>query len=216
MYALTPWAEKVGQQAMWQVLQDVPTLSLEAAQDRIKNYGLTADDQKEAGGERGGHVHDYLESYIRQGIPADPALYPDSIAPYLVQLGHFLADYEPEFLGSEFYLVHCELGYAGRCDGICRINKQPARRNKPIDLAGKLCLFDLKTNKDGKVFAPKHLYQVAGYRHAWDWLGGEPLDHEIVVAVGLGSYQCKPSKYEARSFEDLVGFYHSMETEKAR
>jgi hypothetical protein len=215
-YALTPWAEKVGQQAMHEVMAEAPDLSFDAARERIKNRKLTADDKKESGGDRGGSVHDYLEHYIALGSLGDVDFYGEEVKPYLIQLGRFIEDYQPTFLGSEFYLVHCELGYAGRCDGICEIGFQPPRRNKGVDLTGKRVLFDLKTNAAGKVYAPGHLYQTAGYRLAWDWLGGEPLDHEIIVAVGEDSYQLKVSKYEPRSFAALADFYHSMQEEKAR
>jgi hypothetical protein len=215
-YALTPWAEKIGQKAMFDVLTDSPELSYDAARERIKTRGLTTEEAKNSGGDRGGAVHEYLEEYIATGDFGDTDFYGEAVKPYLLQLVRFLDDYEPEFLGSEFYLVHCELGYAGRCDGVCKIGKQPPRRNKPVDLTGKTVLFDLKTNALGRVYAPGHLYQTAGYRLAWDWLGGEELDHEIIVAVGEESYQVKVSTYSPQSFAPLAAFYHSMQAEKGR
>jgi hypothetical protein len=215
-FALVPWAEGVGRRAMWSIMRETPSLTIDAATKLIKERDLTSNAERDAGATRGTATHSFLGRYIDTGEVESIVDYPDTVKPFLKSLSQFLLDYEPEFLCREVYLAHHRLDYAGTMDGICIIHNQPPRRNKPIDLTGKRVLFDLKTNREGRVYPPGMLYQTAGYELAWRELGGEPNDEQIVVAVGKDSYQVKVSHYEPEAFEPLVAFYHSQKEQDAR
>jgi hypothetical protein len=215
-FALVPWAEGVGRKAMYEVMRGNSGMSFDAAVNRIKEQGTTSDTERDAGADRGTATHEFLGRYIDTGEIESIQGHPDEVRPFLQSLSKFLMDYEPEFLCREVHVAHHDLDYAGTFDGVCIIHRQPPRRNKPIDLTGKRCLFDLKTNKDGRVYAPEMLYQVASYELAWEANGGEPNDEQIIVACGKDSYQCAVSYIEPASFADLVAFYHSQQAQMAR
>ena len=217
--ALVPWAEKMGRESILGLLRrDIDPLALDKRDLKqvIADEGLGAEAAKQSGASRGGIVHDFLEGYIRSGgiIPALPE--DQTTLPYIKSLAKFLVEYEPEFHATEFYVVSHELGYAGRCDGICTIHKQPPRRNKPFDLTGKRVLFDLKTNRDGRVYKPEHYYQTAAYEYAWRQMGGEPNDHQIVAALGEEKWQVGVSKFHPDAIVPLAAFYSSMQDEMER
>lgn len=217
-FALVPWAERVTRQgaiAVYEQTGMLPNNERELA-GAIAELGLNADQQRDSGADRGTVVHQYLNRYIETGTVEAVTDFDARYRPYLMQLAKFLIDYEPEFLASELRLAHCRLDYAGTTDGIVVIHRQPPRRNKPIDLTGKRCLFDAKSNKDGRVYAPDVYYQLAGYELAYRELGGEPNDHQIVVAVGTDKYQLAVSYFEPESFEPLVNFYADQQRQMAR
>jgi hypothetical protein len=189
--ALVPWAFKCGKE------------------------GRDIEAEKLAGGDRGTAIHDFLEQYIG-GFDPKIAELDEKHQPYAVQLLKFMQDYEPVFEASEILIVHHELGYAGTMDGIARITRQPKGRNKPWDLTGKRVLFDLKTSRDGRVYAPAHHLQVAGYALAWESMGGEQPDEQVIVAVGESSYQLAVSYFQPEAFRPLIDFYMTLQNQKGR
>lgn len=211
-FALVPWAEGCGRKAALAVYQADGKLPATETllKERIKALGMAADDFKEAGGNRGSIVHEFLHEYAKTGVVASFAHMPDAVRPYLQQLSKFLFEYEPEFLCSEVALAHHGLDYAGTMDGIAVIGKQPPRKNKPYDLTGKQVLFDIKSSREGRVYPPEQLYQVGMYEYAWQDLGGEPNDHQVVVAIGEEKYQVMVSWFDPESVVPLVEFYHSQ------
>lgn len=211
-FALVPWAEGCARRGALEVYRADGGLprTEEALKNRIKDLGLNADSLRDEGGDRGHVVHAYLHRYIESGVVAPLDEYDKRHRPYLQQLAKFLIEYEPEFLCSEVHLANCRLDYAGTTDGVCIIHRQPPRRNKPIDLTGKRCLFDAKTNREGRVYPPDQLYQVAAYELAWRECGGEPNEHQIVIGLGEDKYQVLPSYFDPESFGPLMAFYRSQ------
>jgi hypothetical protein len=216
-WALVPWAAKLSVEGTLAFIaaheQDYYTA--EGVMAWLKDQGLDSDSQKKAGGDRGTALHRALETYATTGEFASVSDFDPEVRPYWAQLSTFLMDYEPQFEVSEIMLANCELDYAGTSDGIAVITKQPPRKNRGYDLTGKRVMFDLKSNRDGRVHPPAHLYQLAAYRLAWDVGGGSPLDHEIVVAVGTESYQVCVNYYEPDSFRKLVEFVADQERQKS-
>lgn len=192
-FALVPWAYKVG----------------------LRGGDIEA--EKIAGGNRGTELHEYLGEYITSGkLPPITSLREECV-PFGHQLGKFITDYEPEFLASEVPIVHHDMDYAGTLDGFAIIHRQPPRRNKPVDLEGKRVLFDLKTSRDGRVYAPAHFLQVAAYREAWDDMNGTDatVDYEIIVAVGEEKYQVAVNYFAPmESTSTLMGFYSMLQRAK--
>lgn len=211
-WALVPWAENTALDAAIAIYADTGSLpnNRQALKEASKRRQLDCDSAKQAGGSRGSELHAYLNQFVQSATVAPLSDLSPEYRGYGQQLAKFLIDYEPEFLCSEVLIVHHVLDYAGRTDGICVIHRQPVKRNKPIDLTGKTVLFDLKTNREGRVYRPSMNYQVAGYELAWREMGGEPNDHQVIVAVGEESYQLAVSGFEPESFRDLVNFYRSQ------
>ena len=216
-FALVPWAEKAGRLGALAVYQQDGKLPADddKLKKRIERLLLNADNLRDAGAERGNVVHDYLNRYVVFGEVTHVEEYDEAHRPYLRQLARFIIDYEPEFLESEFFVVHHDLNYAGKSDGICKIGVQPPRRNPGTDLTGKRVLFDVKSNREGRVYPPEHLYQVAGYELARRDMGAEPTEHQIVIAIGEDSYQVKVSHYTPESFIFLAMFFHSQREQEA-
>lgn len=219
---LAPWAEGVGLNAAWEIFQrgGRPN-SLAELKQLVREAGLTCEDEKVAGGERGAALHLAIEAMIRTGEPSvdlndfeDPehALYAQSFAQWML-------DYNPVFEEAEVRIVHPELGYAGTFDaiGVCRSRPKGARG---LDLTGKRVLFDFKTNKEAKVYE-QHLYQLAGYHLACDYYGIE-VEGSAVVALGpMGQvkkkvpYTFKANHVEPEAFRGVVDFYNLTRAQAA-
>ena len=216
--ALVPWAEGVGRSGVIELARqglDIASMTPEAIKDALKAAALTTEDAKRSGGDRGSQVHQFIENYFVTGTLPDADAYDDVARPYLVQLAKFILDYKPTFLASEVKLVSHEYGFAGQTDGICLIGEQPSRRNKPVNLAGKRCLFDAKTNRAGRVYKREMFYQVACYEYAWREMGGEPNDHQIVLALGQDKYQLAVSTFPPDLAIDLATFYRRTKLAEA-
>lgn len=215
---LAPWAEKVGQEAMWKVLgEGDPHVGLERARELIKERGLTTDHEKKAGGLRGAEIHFAMEAWIKQGVP--PALddFEPEVRPYAQTLAQWLIDYEPEFEASEIMLYHPELGYAGTSDAIGRMTKRPKGARHP-DITGKRIVLDFKTNKNKAVYE-QHYAQLAAYELALHAHGVE-VEGSAVVAVGpspaKGSpYRFAPSFWPRESWLPIMALYRMLEEVKA-
>lgn len=199
---LAPWAEQVGQKAMYEVLtRSGEPLDLGAAQQEIREAGLTIEDEKTAGGDRGQALHQAIEAMILSGDAAvnladfdDPEhrLYAQSFAAFMV-------DYQPTFEVAEVRVCHPELGYAGTFDAIATCHARP-KGARGTDLTGKRIILDWKTNVSKKVYE-SHLYQLAAYQLALEhW--GEEVDGAAVVAVGpTGKVKGKPYTFKANHVE---------------
>lgn len=216
---LAPWAEKVGQRAMFEVMREQPSLSYEAARQLIREQGLTIEDEKEAGGDRGQALHQAIEAMILSGDASvdlndfdDPEhrLYAQSFAA-------FMLDYQPTFEVAEVRVVHPDLGYAGTFDAIATCHARP-KGARGLDLTGKRIILDWKTNVSKKVYE-SHLYQLAAYQLALEhW--GEAVDGAAVVAVGpTGKVKGKPYAFKANhvepeAFRHLVSWCREVRRQK--
>lgn len=202
---LAPWAEKVGQEAMYEVLSeyhpgsDWPSVG--QAKQEVKNAGLTTEDEKNRGADRGQALHQAIEAMIETEEPSvdlndfdDP-----EHAKYAQSFAAFMVDYRPVFELAEVRVVHPELGYAGTFDAIATCRARPKGARGP-DMTGKRLILDWKTNVSKKVYE-SHLYQLAAYQLAlerWD----EPVDGAAVVAVGpMGDVKGKPYSFKVNHVE---------------
>lgn len=212
---LTPWAEKVGQQAALHIYQhtgQLPETQSELMQE-ARNLGITCEDEKNKGADRGSALHKAIEAMIASHNPVvdlndfdnpEHRLYAQSFSQWML-------DYQPEFHEAEVTLVHPELGYAGTFDaiGTCRARPKGARGT---DLTGKTILLDWKTNTEAKTY-DQHLWQLAGYELACQY-HGIPVEGSAVVALGPSGqmkrktpYSFKANYVEPAAFEEVMRFY---------
>jgi hypothetical protein len=217
---LVPWSEKVGQTAMHEVMSRNPGLSLEEAKQEIREAGLTTEDEKRAGGDRGSALHLAIESMVRTGdiLSVSDFDNPEHVK-YAQSFAQFVLDYRPEFEEAEVRIVHPELGYAGTFDCIATCRARPKGARGP-DITGKRLILDWKTNVSKSVY-PSHLYQCAAYELAAQyWNLG--VEGSAVVAIGpMGDIKGKPytfrsSYIEPQAFEQIVKTYNLLEEQKAR
>lgn len=219
---LTPWAEKVGQQAALHIYQhtgQLPETQSELMQE-ARNLGITCEDEKNKGADRGSALHKAIEAMIASHNPVvdlndfdnpEHRLYAQSFSQWML-------DYQPEFHEAEVTLVHPELGYAGTFDaiGTCRARPKGARGT---DLTGKTILFDFKTNVEAKTY-DQHLYQLAAYELACEYWGIK-TEGAAVVAVGPSGqtkkktpYTFKPSFVQSHAFKGVLDFYNLIEEQR--
>lgn len=220
---LAPWAEKVGQQAVLTVYDQfggwLPSGDPGKLQEMIRDAGLTCEDEKKAGQDRGAALHQAIEAMVRTGEPTlalEDFDHPEHLL-YAQSFGQWMIDYQPEFLDAEVRIVHPEHGYAGTFDGIVIPRARPKGARGP-DVTGQRVLIDYKTNVGKKVYA-SHLYQLAAYQLALEYWK-QPVDAAAVVAIGpMGKVKGKPYSFkvsyiEPPAFGKLMEFYHVLKAQK--
>lgn len=228
--AITPWAYKTGVEGALYVLQNqiAKVTKLSDAQDLLLNMtydqltsdikadGKDIESKKQEGGDRGLIVHQWVEAMVNgDTLPEIP---PEQ-KPYIESLEQWIDDYQPDFIEAEQKIVHPGLGYAGTFDAIAVIKKHPPRK-RHIDLSGKKCLIDFKTNNQGAVYADQHLPQVEAYAEAYtNAMGGSNIDERVVVGIGpakngKAKYQTTVSYATIQIFTPLVEYYKQRELMK--
>lgn len=219
---LAPWAEKVGHEAMYKVMdgRSSENYSLEQARQDIREAGLTCEDEKTKGGDRGQALHQAIEAMIRtEELVVDPSDFEDpEHVKYAQSFAAFMADYRPTFEQAEVRIVHPELGYAGTFDAIATCRARPKGARGP-DMTGKRLILDWKTNVSKKVY-DSHLYQLAAYELALNYWQ-EPVDGAAVVAIGpYGDVKGKPYAFkvnyvEPDAFRSMVEWRRVVERQKS-
>lgn len=218
---LAPWAEGVGQKAMWTIMSANPEYDLGMAKRAIGDAGLTCENEKTKGADRGQALHQAIEAMIETEEPTvdlndfdDP-----EHAKYAQSFAAFMVDYRPAFEKAEIRVCHPDLGYAGTFDAIavCRARPKGARGT---DLTGKRIILDWKTNVGKKVYE-SHLYQLAAYELGMQYWE-EPVQGSAVVAIGpMGDvkgkpYSFKPNHVEPEAFRAMVRWCRVVEDQKKR
>ena len=221
---LTPWAEKVGQQAALHIYQhtgQLPETQSELMQE-ARNLGITCEDEKNKGADRGSALHLAIESLVLTGNAAlalEDFDNPDHMK-YAQSFSDFQLDYAPDFEAAEVRIAHPELDYAGTFDAIAICRKRPKGARGP-DMTGKRIILDWKTNSEGHSY-PQHLWQLAAYQLACEhW--GIPVEGSAVVALGPKGmmkrktpYSFKPSYIEPSAFAGVVDFFNLAERQMGR
>jgi hypothetical protein len=218
---LAPWAEDVGQKAALTIYEQTGSLpgNLPELKQMVRDAGLTCEDEKKAGGDRGSALHLAIEAMIRTGdIPAVSDFDNPEHAKYAMSFAVWMLDYQPVFEEAEVRIVHPELGYAGTFDSIGKVTARPKGARGP-DLTGKRILFDFKTNKQKAVYE-QHLYQLCAYQLACERWGIE-TEGAAVVSIGPPRdkgkpYTFRPNYMEPEAFRGVMEFYRLTELQKAR
>lgn len=219
---LAPWAEGVGQKAALEIYRRDGELpgNPDELKRLVKEAGLTCEDEKNKGGDRGSALHLAIEAMIRTGEPTvdltsfdnpEHKLYAQSFA-------EFMLDYRPVFQEAEVRIVHPELGYAGTFDAIATITDRP-KGARGTDLTGKTIILDWKTNVTRKVY-DQHLAQLCAYELACQQWGID-VDGSAVVAIGPKrdkgkSYSFKPNHWETDAWKQIMSMYRMLEAQKLR
>jgi len=224
--ALTPWAYKTGLEGALKTIQQevasmpkladvkdyINNMTIKQLKSDVKALEYDIDSKKQEGGTRGLVVHEWIEAYANgESLPEVDAEY----MPYINSLSQWIEDYEPEFVISEWKIVHPALGYAGTFDGLVRIHNHPPRK-RHTDLTGKLCLIDYKTNNEGRVYPEQHLPQVEAYRFAYEAMGNPAVDEAIVIGIGpaekdKAKYQTTVSYATIDIFAPILNYYRQRE-----
>ena len=219
---LAPWAEEVGQKAALAIFDRDGTLpqSLTELKQLVEEAGLTCEQEKQSGADRGSSLHLAIEAMIRTGEIMSVGDFEDpEHAKYAQSFAQFMLDYQPEFEDAEIRVVHPELGYAGTFDAIGRVTARP-KGARGVDLTGKRIVFDFKTNKRKSVYE-QHLYQLAAYELALDQWGVD-VEGSAVVALGpSGDIKGKPYTFrgnyvERDAFAQLMTTYKMLEAQRNR
>ncbi len=131
---------------------------------------------------RGSAVHDLIEAWKNIGeVKGQEGMY----GGYAKAFQTFINDHPLEIIDQE-KTVTSKLGYAGTLDFLCKLN-------------GKVCLIDMKTNKDGRLY-PEIQLQLSAYTNA---LQEEGIKVEEMYGLALaedGTYTFKPFNYELEPF----------------
>ncbi len=218
---LTPWAEKVGREAVMKLYAlnggNLPSDPEEVAEE-VKTQGWTTEAEKKSGGLRGAEIHFAMEAWIKQGVPPTLSDFEPEVRPYAQTLAQFLVDYEPEFEAAEIMLYEPELRYAGTCDAIGKVTKRPKGARHP-EVTGKRLVFDFKTNKNKAVY-DQHYAQLAAYEYA---LASHDVqvDGSAVVAIGPHGIPGSPYRFavnywEAEDWLPVIGLYRALENVKQK
>lgn len=125
--------------------------------------------EKDAGANRGTHVHRFAEQLV-EGKTVDV---PDELAGHVEAYARFLDDFAVKPVHVEFSVASYRHGYAGTGDLIAHLTR-------PGELVPELWLLDIKTNRSG-IFGETAL-QLAAYRYAEFLLPG-PLEQIPMPAV---------------------------------
>ena len=219
---LAPWAEEVGQKAALAIYERDGSLpgSITELKQLVKEAGMTCEDEKQSGADRGSSLHLAIEAMIRTGEVMTLEDFEDpEHAKYAQAFGAFLMDYQPEFESAEVRVVHPELGYAGTFDAIGRVTARP-KGARGADITGQRIIFDFKTNVRKAVYE-QHLFQLAAYELAcehWDI----DVEGSAVVAIGPAGdvkgkpYSFRPNYVERASFAQIMATYTMIKEQKAR
>jgi hypothetical protein len=219
---LAPWAEGVGHKAALEVYKrdgQLPGTAEELKKKAIE-YGLTCEDEKQAGGDRGSALHLAIEAMVRTGEPTvdltefenpEHRLYAQSFAEWML-------DYRPEFHEAEVRIVHPDLGYAGTFDGLATMRARPKGARGP-DMTGKKLLLDYKTNVNRKVYVT-HYAQLCAYETGLEYWDVD-FDGSAVVAIGPkrdkgASYRFAPNFWETSAWLSLLEMYRVLERQATR
>jgi len=219
---LAPWAEEVGHKAALSIYERDGGLpgSVEELKQLAREAGLTCEQEKQEGANRGSALHLAIEAMIRTGdiISVEDFDDPEHVK-YAQSFAEFMLDYQPEFLEAEIRVVHPTLGYAGTFDALGRVTARPKGARGP-DFTGKLIVFDFKTNKSKSVYE-QHLYQLAAYELACaEW--NIDVDGSAVVALGPSGdvrgkpYTFRPNYVEPQAFQQIMATYETLKAQKAR
>jgi hypothetical protein len=217
---LAPWAEGVGQTAMHKIMAENPEYDLATAKRAIANAGLTCENEKIKGQDRGQALHQAIEAMIlSEDLAVDPTDFEDpEHAKYARSFAAFMADYRPKFEMAEVRVCYPELGYAGTFDAVAKVTARPKGARGP-DVTGKRIILDWKTNVSKKTYE-SHLYQLAAYQLAmerWD----DPVEGAAVVAIGpMGDVKGKPYTFKVNhvdpeAFRAMIGWRNVLKNQKA-
>jgi hypothetical protein len=168
--ALVGWAERVGIESAVTLMRSGAVGDGVAVSDvpaMVRSYGLGADAQKKAGGDRGTAIHDALRIYCAQGDVPNVLDFEEPVRPYVQGLCRWLLQAAPKPVMVEAIVGSLEHGFAGRFDLLA-------------DIAGRRMLVDLKTSKS--VYPEMHL-QLAAYMLAVEECGVQRPDGALVLAV---------------------------------
>jgi hypothetical protein len=219
---LAPWAEEVGHKAALTIYERDGVLpsSVTELRQLVREAGLTCDDEKQSGANRGSSLHLAIEAMIRTGEAISVGDFEDpEHVKYAQSFAQFMLDYQPIFEEAEIRVVHPELGYAGTFDAIGRVTAKP-KGARGVDLTGKRIVFDFKTNKKKSVYE-QHLYQLAAYELALEHWGID-VGGSAVVALGpMGDIKGKPYTFrgnyvERSSFAQLIATHRMLQEQKKR
>lgn len=220
---LAPWAEQVGIKAAHRIYEQEKELpdNWRTTLEMAKQMQIDHEGERNKGASRGLESHLALEAWIKHGHPPDLSDFEPEHRPFAMSLCEFLVDCEPEFESAEVTVWHPELRYAGTFDAIGKITRRPEGARWPEEILGKRFVWDLKTNKERRVYSPQHYMQLAAYRHALDFHGVD-VDGEAVIAIGPSPwktsgkpYTVAPNYFPARLWPPIVAAYNAIEEGKA-
>ena len=148
-----------------------------------------------AAAQLGTDIHGLVEKTNR-GEDVGPQ-HPDHQA-FLDQYAKFLDAWQPEFLEVEATLWNHTLGYAGTCDGLCRLD-------------GEIVVWDLKTGASG--VWPETALQMCGYANAEVIVDPDGTERPMPEIEGAVVLHLRPENFEVipvRLGSDVFGVFRHL------
>ncbi len=144
--------------------------------------------------DRGGEVHRALESG-----DLDYRHYHAEVQPYIRAAARFMAEEAPEVESVETIIGSKSLSYAGTCD---------ARGS----LGGKRAIWDYKTaNRAGSEPYLQYHLQLAAYELAWQEMGYEPTERQLVIMLYPdGEYAKFSSIARPHDWQEAMSWYERV------
>ena len=174
----------------------------DAAIHVLRQRGLGAEAQREAGAERGTAVHDALERFCTTGTVPTLSDYPDAVRGYVQALCGALIDLDPQPILIEQIVASPTHRYAGRFDLIA-------------DIGGQRTLLDLKTSSNAGTYRESHL-QLAGYELTFSECGIDPVEASMILELSQeGTYRAVPGIGRTDRFLSVLAAYRDIKATDA-
>tara|TARA_R100001463_G_scaffold43544_6_gene90850 strand:- start:7525 stop:8469 length:945 start_codon:yes stop_codon:yes gene_type:complete len=197
----------------------------------LMNEGHHAYPVRDAKGQKGTHVHHWIEQLvygievhlddIYEKIQKDsdqswrtlwrrPQLFAIDIARNLESFMAFWEEKEPEPIACEYVIYDPELPFAGRLDFVCKMKKAKNSKKKSI------CLVDFKTG----VKSWTQTLQNSGYKMGWDRDNPDLKIDEMACLYVKDSYRSTPTydlswqKYSPKETINVVRTWYAMNANK--
>jgi hypothetical protein len=202
--ALVQWAEEQGIRGTHLFDLEVGRIADHTTDDivgMVRRAGYGANAKREQGANRGSVVHDVLERYARTGESPRLADHDPEHRGYVQGLTRWILAADPRPIHVERLTCHPGLGYAGRLDLVCEIDRQR-------------CLVDLKTSARGMV-QDKAVTQECMYAEAEVALGDPYPDRMLIVAAdehgGFAEVDCSLTDESIRDMAEAAARWHTVQ-----
>ena len=189
----------------------------------LTQHKLTVNHVREQAAARGTRVHDALEVWSHNRVRPNPLDYPEEERGYIRGLLTFIDEISPEPDGIEVMVGSVTHEFAGRCDLLRALVREPRIGTVAIDKEGNALrgiipagryLLDLKTSAS---IYDEAMLQVEGYEGASVECGWEPTDFRAVVRVSEdGRYEFVRSEATYDDFLAARQLFDAMRRLKER
>lgn len=160
----------------------------------------------------GNYVHNWIDNAVNYLDVFDTVAYDESLKGYRLAVDNYLEQYKTKYINTEFAVLCEDYGYAGRCDGLLKIDGQfwlvdyktygAWKKTKDVDI-------DLKeTGREKKV-----QYQLSMYNYA---LSKGEYKQALIWFFPNGKYEFTEYPYTEQPLQWISGHQDKIGIEKAK